>query len=166
MSTGSYMELVLDRRLASIKSDEHRTEAQRVIDDRQEPISMEAAPRNRSKTRAFFQTHLGKAVLGMILLGIIQVIQTVMLAVPYQRELRIAHQIESAGGMVVWSDRVPAWIPGFVRPSFFLWKRIQNAEFNCLESTRVQEVTDEMLECLNGMTSIEVLHLEYPNSPC
>ena len=85
---------------------------------------MDSAPRKPSKARRFFRSYLGRAVIGLALIGVIQFIVILIIVLPYRREQRIAAKIEALGGRVKWIYSGPDWVPLSFRGTLRVFDRI------------------------------------------
>lgn len=72
---------------------------------------MNEIPRKPSKARRFLQSYLGRAIIGLILIGAIQTIVILMITIQYQREQRIAKTYEALGVKVRSGFCGPNWLP-------------------------------------------------------
>ena len=115
---------------------------------------MDTTPRKRSVARWFLRTYLGRIIIALILIVVVQLTSFWLLFVlPYQREQRIAKKIEALGGYVGFSEMPSDWIPAFVCDRLPIWERILVVD---LKQT---EITDAGLEQLKGLMRLESLHL-------
>jgi len=92
-----------------------------------------------------------RIVIGVVLVAVVSV--AVFVWMPYQREQRIAREIESHGGQVSSKYAGPDWMPRLIRklPSYL--DRIQSVD---LSNT---QVTDSGLEHLKTLNNLKVLGL-------
>ena len=136
---------------------------------------MEATTDERLMVLQFLRRHFVRIVIGAVMAVVVYGLLTVWM--PYQREQRIAKEIESHGGAVDFEYVGPDWMPQSVKDSPLFW-RIRHVELtdpvvsvkllselrslSSLEELVLADtqVTDAGLEHLKGMTNLEWLCLD------
>ena len=112
---------------------------------------MEETSDDSMKVLRFIRRNVVRIVIGAVL--VMAVYGALLVWVPYQREQRIAKEIQAYGGEVGFQYCGPTWIPKFMRDRTTLFSR---ATYLSLDDT---QVTDAGLEHLKGLTSLRSLFL-------
>ena len=103
----------------------------------------------------FIRRHFVRIVIGAVLVVVFY--GALLVWVPYQREQRIAKELEVYGGVVKFRYAGPDWIPQSMRDRMTLFSRVTEAHLNMdLDNA---PVTDVDLEHLKGLTNLEWLNL-------
>lgn len=113
---------------------------------------MTETPREHSMVWWFLRTYGVRIVIGAVLVAALYGVLCVYM--PYQREQRMAREIESAGGHVEFEFDGPNWIPMLVQNRLPIWNRITTV------GLRNTQVTDAGLLHLTGVTKLNVLDLD------
>ncbi len=87
---------------------------------------MDDASRQTATAWQFVRQHLGRIVVGVILVGIVY--GAIAVVLPYQREKRMARKVETLGGKVEWDYYGSNFVPLQVRDKFPFFHRIQSVE--------------------------------------
>ena len=122
----------------------------------------------------FLRRHFVRIVIGAVLAVAVSGLLSVWM--PYQRDQRIAREIEAHGGQVVFRYAGPDWIPNSVRDRVTLFSRVRQVDLcfhppekffsemgsltNLIDlNLNNTQVTDADLEHLKGLTNLVVLRL-------
>ena len=101
----------------------------------------------------FIRRYFVRIVIGAVLVAMVY--GALLVWVPYQREQRIAKEIEAYGGKFGYQYFGPKWIPQSMRDRATLFIRITALDL------RNTQITDAGLEHLKGLTNLVCVYLRY-----
>lgn len=103
--------------------------------------------------RQFLRRHFVRIVIGAVLMATVYGMLTVWM--PYQREQRIAREIESLGGKVEFKYCGPNWISQSIRDRTLFFERIWSIDL------RGRTLSSNLHSELGSLTNLEFLNLNY-----
>jgi len=102
----------------------------------------------------FLRRHAVRIVIGTVL--VMAVYGALLVWVPYQREQRIAKEMEAYGGIVEWQYFGPNWIPPSIQERLRFCNRIVAVTIG---NGRVIRTTPEVFQSLGTLTRVRRLYL-------
>lgn len=118
---------------------------------------MSGNPQETIDARHFFRRHLGRILVGVLL---VLMLYGVMVAVlPYSRERLIARRVKNLGGKVIYADTWPDWIPRYGAYRVTLGDRL------CyVYGLQGQTIPSELIDELSALKNLERLDLSRSNA--